>query len=75
MLSFESELKYIMGRNLQMIAEEKSKLDEDIQLFADELKRYFSEEEIEEIARETNFVKRQGKIKHVNSFVYAVLWM
>ena len=35
-----------------MIAEEKSKVDEDIQLFAEELKRCFSEEEIEEIASE-----------------------
>ncbi|MBZ9689868.1 IS4 family transposase [Clostridium estertheticum] len=46
-----------------MIAEEKSKLDEDIQLFANELKICFSEEEIEEIARKTGFVKRSGKIK------------
>jgi hypothetical protein len=46
-----------------MIAEEKSKLDGDIKLFADELKRCFSEEEIEGIARETSFVKRKGKIK------------
>lgn len=46
-----------------MIPEEKSKLDEDIQLFADELKRCFPEEGIEEMARRTNFVKRKGKIK------------
>jgi hypothetical protein len=46
-----------------MIAEEKTNLDEDIKLFAEELKRCFLEDEIEEIARETGFVKRKGKIK------------
>jgi hypothetical protein len=37
-------------------------LDENIKHFADELKRWFSKEEIEEIAIETGFVKRKGKI-------------
>ncbi|MBU3102422.1 MULTISPECIES: hypothetical protein [Clostridium] len=39
----------------------KSKLDRDIKLFADELKLCFSKEEIEEVARETGFVKRKSK--------------
>jgi len=39
------------------------KLDEDVNLFADELKRCFSKEELDEIARETGFVKRKGKIE------------
>ena len=42
---------------------ENLKLNKDIELFADELKRCFSKEEIEEIARETGFVKRKGKIE------------
>lgn len=42
---------------------ENFKLDRDIKLFAGELKRCFSKDEIEEIARETGFVKRKGKIK------------
>ena len=46
-----------------MIKEENLTLNEDIKLFADELKRCFSKEEIEEIAKETGFVKRKGKIK------------
>ena len=46
-----------------MIKEENLKLDEDIKLFSDELKKCFSKDEIEEIARETSFVKRKGKIK------------
>lgn len=46
-----------------MIVEEKPKLDEDLQLFTDGLKRCFSEENIEEIARETDFVRRKGRIK------------
>lgn len=41
----------------------KLKLDGDIKLFADELKLCFSKEEIEEVARETGFVKRKSKIK------------
>jgi hypothetical protein len=43
-----------------MIKEEKLRLDEDIKLFPDELKRCFSKGEIEGIARETGFVKRKG---------------
>lgn len=39
------------------------KLDKDIKHFADELKKCFSKDEIEEIARETGFVKRKGKIE------------
>ena len=35
------------------------KLDKDVNLFADELKRCFSKEELDEIARETGFVVRQ----------------
>ncbi|WP_010233436.1 hypothetical protein [Clostridium arbusti] len=46
-----------------MIEEKELRLDEDIKLFADELKRCFSKDEIEEIAKETGFVKRKGKIK------------
>ncbi|MCH4201176.1 MAG: IS4 family transposase [Clostridium tyrobutyricum] len=46
-----------------MIKEEKLRLDGDIKLFADELKRCFSKEEIKEIARETGFVKKKGKIE------------
>jgi hypothetical protein len=46
-----------------MIKEENLTLNEDIKLFADGLKRCFSKEEIEEIAKETGFVKRKGKIK------------
>jgi hypothetical protein len=42
---------------------EDLKLDKDINLFADELKRCFSKEELDEIARETGFVKRKGKIE------------
>ncbi|MCC5466524.1 IS4 family transposase [Pelosinus baikalensis] len=42
--------------------EENLTLDENIKHFADELKRWFSKEEIEEIAIETGFVKRKGKI-------------
>ena len=45
------------------MAKEKLTLDENINLFSDELKKCFSKEEIEEIARETGFVKRKGKIK------------
>ncbi|MBU3130694.1 IS4 family transposase, partial [Clostridium tagluense] len=39
------------------------KLDGDIKLFADELKLCFSKDEIEEVARETGFVKRKSKIE------------
>ncbi|KZL88532.1 IS4 family transposase [Clostridium magnum] len=46
-----------------MIKEENLRLDEDIKLFSDELKRCFPKEEIKEIARETGFVKRKGKIE------------
>ena len=45
------------------MTEERSKSNEDIKVFSDELKRCFSKNEIEEIARETGFVKRKGKIK------------
>ena len=41
----------------------KLKLDGDIKLFAEELKLCFSKEEIEEIARETGFVKRKSKTR------------
>jgi hypothetical protein len=41
---------------------EKAILDEDIKHFSDELKKCFSKAEIEEIAIETGFVKRKGKI-------------
>gem|GEM_PF-3037227 len=44
------------------MAEEKLTLYEDINIFLDELKKYFSKGDIEEIARETGFVKRKGKI-------------
>ncbi|WP_368488749.1 hypothetical protein [Clostridium sp. BJN0013] len=46
-----------------MIEEEKLTLDENIKHLGDELKECFSKEEIEEIARETGFVKRKGKIE------------
>jgi hypothetical protein len=46
-----------------MTEEKKLKLDVDIKRFADELKLCFSKEEIEEVARETGFVKRKSKIK------------
>ncbi|WP_258881176.1 hypothetical protein [Clostridium tagluense] len=39
------------------------KLDGDIKLFANELKLCFSKEEIEEVARETGFVKRKSKTR------------
>ena len=45
------------------MTEGRSKSNEDIKVFSDELKRCFSKNEIEEIARETGFVKRKGKIK------------
>jgi len=45
------------------MTEERSKSNEDIKVFSDELKRCFSKDEIEEIARETGFVIRKGKIK------------
>jgi len=45
------------------MTEGRSKSNEDIKVFSDELKRCFSKDEIEEIARETGFVKRKGKIK------------
>ena len=43
--------------------EENLKLDKDMKHFAAEIKRYFTNEEIEEIVREPGFVKRKGKIK------------
>jgi hypothetical protein len=39
------------------------KLDKDIKLFANELKKCFSKEELEEIAKETGFIKRKGKVE------------
>ena len=45
----------MIGKNL--------KLDKDIKNFSDELKKCFSKDEIEDIARETGFVKRKGKIE------------
>jgi hypothetical protein len=45
----------MIGKNL--------KLDKDIRYFADELKKCFSKDEIEEIAIATGFVKRKGKIE------------
>jgi hypothetical protein len=44
------------------MTEEKITLEENINIFSDELKRCFSKDDIEEIARETGFVKRKGKI-------------
>jgi hypothetical protein len=44
------------------MTESKLTLDEDINHFSDELKRCFSKEDIEDIARKTGFVKRKGKI-------------
>lgn len=38
-------------------------LEEEIQIFAAELKNYFSREELEEIAREVGFVQRKGKLQ------------
>lgn len=40
------------------------KLDKDMKHFAAEIKICFSKEELEEIARETGFVKRKGKIRY-----------
>ncbi|MBC8059070.1 MAG: hypothetical protein H7Y18_00180 [Clostridiaceae bacterium] len=51
-----------------MIKEKRLGLDEKISFFADELKKCFSKDEIEQIARETGFVKRNGKVKS-NEFV------
>ena len=44
-----------------MIREELD-LDKDLKSFSEELKRCFSKTEIENIAKETGFVKRKGKI-------------
>lgn len=44
------------------MTESKLTLDEDINHFSDELKRCFSKEDIEDIARKTGLVKRKGKI-------------
>lgn len=38
-------------------------LEEELKLFADELKRFFTEEEIEKIARNSKYVQRKGKLK------------
>lgn len=43
--------------------DETLKLDKDIKLFADELKKCFSKEELEEIAKATGFIKRKGKVE------------
>ncbi|MCB2314117.1 IS4 family transposase, partial [Clostridium tagluense] len=39
------------------------KLEEDIKIFSNELKLCFSKEEIEQVARETGFVKRKSKTR------------
>jgi hypothetical protein len=38
-------------------------LEEEIQIFAEELKSYFSIKELEQIARQVGFVQREGKLK------------
>lgn len=38
-------------------------LEEEIQIFADEIKSYFSSKELEQIARQVGFVQREGKLK------------
>jgi hypothetical protein len=38
-------------------------LEEEIQIFAEELKSYFSNKELEQIARQVGFVQREGKLK------------
>lgn len=52
------------------MTEEKLTLDEDINLFSDQLKKCFSKGDIEEIARETGFVRRKGKI---NAWQYSLI--
>jgi hypothetical protein len=37
-------------------------VEEELEIFAEELKRFFTRDEIEQIARKTGFVKRKGKI-------------
>jgi hypothetical protein len=37
-------------------------VEEELEIFANELKRFFTRDEIEQIARKTGFVKRKGKI-------------
>ncbi|MBZ9609926.1 hypothetical protein G9F73_019560 [Clostridium estertheticum] len=49
--------------------EENLKLYKDIKHFTAEIKRCFSKEEIEEIARVTGFVKRKGYIKSNSQYV------
>ncbi|MCB2312721.1 hypothetical protein LGL55_15715 [Clostridium tagluense] len=44
-----------------MTEEKKLKLDGNIKLFAEELKLCFSKDDIEEVARDTGFVKRKSK--------------
>lgn len=38
-------------------------LEEEMQIFAEEIRNYFSKEELEEIAREVGFVQRKGKLE------------
>jgi len=47
-------------------------LDGDINLFADELKLCFSKDEIEEIARETGFVKRKRTFWHAFKYKFDI---
>lgn len=42
---------------------EKERLKKELELFTEELRRYFSVEEIEKIARDKKFVRRDGKLK------------
>lgn len=46
-----------------MIPESELALNKEMQLFADELKKYFSKDEIECIARDVGFVKRKSKLE------------
>lgn len=38
-------------------------LEEELEIFAEELKNYFSKKELEKVAREEGFVKRKGKLE------------
>ena len=57
-----------------MIEYKRLALDKDIKAFSDELKQCFSKDEIEVIARKTDFVKRKGKI-NAFEFVYLCCFM
>lgn len=50
---------YMMNQKTAMILT----LEEEMKVFADELKSHFSEEEIERIARSSKYVQRKGKLK------------